>query len=192
MKILTIVIAVFNRCRLIERTLDSMSDGNNCHDRFRIIVVDNGSTDSTKEVVARWIDRHPDIDTTLTEESRRGAAAARNAGLRLVDTDYVMFFDSDDIVLSGFIDRLVNRLESEPMTDIIGWDIDMEKSDGSHRRCRFSNGNYIKNHLIHAILATQCFAASTRLVKEAGGWDETLPAWKDYELGARLLLDAKS
>lgn len=188
-KLITIVIPVWNREHLIERTLRSFA-AQDCR-RIRIIVVDNNSTDSTVDVVNGWKKRNSDIDFLLMSETVPGAPAARNAGLRMVDTPYVMFFDSDDVVLPGHIKNIVGRLESEPSIDILGWDIDMELSSGRHRICNFATDRLLFNHLVHATLSTQRYVVSTRLVRDVGEWNVNLPGWNDYELGVRIALNAE-
>lgn len=188
-KLITIVIPVWNREHLIERTLGSFA-AQDCS-RIKIIVVDNNSTDSTVDVVNRWKELHCDIDILLISEMTPGASAARNTGFRQVDTPYVMFFDSDDVVLPGHIKNIVERLDSDPSIEILGWDIDMELSSGRHKICSFVTDRLLFNHLVHATLATQRYVVSTQLVKESGEWNINLPGWNDYEFGVRLALNVK-
>ncbi|MDE6039358.1 MAG: glycosyltransferase family 2 protein, partial [Paramuribaculum sp.] len=84
--LLTIVVPVRNRPQLIVRTLDSIVS-QTCRD-FNLIVVDDGSTDSTPEVVAAWMKandfRLPAMQLITAQGA--GAPAARNLGLEAVST----------------------------------------------------------------------------------------------------------
>jgi cellulose synthase/poly-beta-1,6-N-acetylglucosamine synthase-like glycosyltransferase len=84
----SIIIPAYNRASLIGQTLDSVIGAADT----QIIVVDDGSTDATREVVAGYGDR-----VTLLRQSQRGPGAARNLGLTIADGDYVAFLDSDDV-----------------------------------------------------------------------------------------------
>ena len=89
---ITIVIPVYNRRGLIKRTLESIR--RSPVSGVPVIVVDNGSTDGTLELLNEYSAAYPSI--TIAQEPVRSAAAARNKGLSLVKTTWVYFFDSDD------------------------------------------------------------------------------------------------
>lgn len=184
-KLLTVVIPVYNRGELVCRTLSSVARQNPA--LFNLVLVDNNSTDNTRHALRRWMESHPEVNAQLLSESCRCASAARNRGLEQVDTPWVMFFDSDDIMLPGHIDSAVELARSNPDAEIIGWDVELSLADGSRRLMRFPAGELMKNHLVHGILSTQRFMARTELVRRVGGWNCGLKKWDDYELGVRLL-----
>src|SRR5207237_4177688 len=90
------VIPVFNRVRSIGAAIDSALAQD--MKELEVLVVDDGSTDATREVVGG----HPDPRVRLIARERRGgAAAARNAGIAAAAGDYIAFLDSDDVWLPG-------------------------------------------------------------------------------------------
>ena len=89
---ITIVIPVYNRKALLKHTLESIMRSPMAG--VPVIVVDNGSTDGTRDMVSAFCQSHPNV--TLATEPERSAAAARNKGLSMVTTAWVYFFDSDD------------------------------------------------------------------------------------------------
>ncbi|MDE7153343.1 MAG: glycosyltransferase family 2 protein [Muribaculaceae bacterium] len=184
-KLITVVIPVYNRGELVCRTLNSVAQQN--PEMFNLVLVDNNSTDNTAHVLRQWIEANPEIDAMLLSESCQCASAARNRGLEAVATPWVLFFDSDDIMLPGHIAKAVDAVRSQPDADIIGWDVEIMLSDGSRRLMRFPVKDLMKNHLVHGILSTQRFMAKTELVRRVGGWDCDLKKWDDFELGVRLL-----
>ena len=135
--IVTVVVPVYNRASLALRTLDSIAAQQPCP---RLIVVDNNSTDCTFEAVSRWAElrRSEEFPIEVTVETAKGAAAARQKGLTMVETPYVMFFDSDDEMLPGHIRRFVEAADSHPKADIIGWDIAVTEMDGNKNVYPFS------------------------------------------------------
>ena len=62
--------------------------------QFKLLVIDDGSTDSTAEIAASYQDRFQSFD--LVSKANEGVAAARNLGLDMVDTPYCIFHDGDD------------------------------------------------------------------------------------------------
>lgn len=187
-KLITVVIPVLDRQDTIIRTLESIAAQTLLPSR--VIVVDNGSSDLTVPRVTEWCARQPDggLDVTLISEPRRGAAAARNRGLREVSTDYVMFFDSDDEMRPRHIERIARALEAEPGLDLACWDIAILDDDNWQTVKSVNDTIPLRGHLFHGLLATQRFVVRTSLARSAGGWDETLSALDDLEFGTRLLL----
>lgn len=126
----------------------------------------------------------------LLQESKKGACAARNAGLRVVKSEFVEFFDSDDIMLPHHIEDFETAINQHPDTDILGRDIFLQDETGKNRRLYFSARNPMFNHIFRSSLSTGRIVVRTKLVRETGGWNENLDGWDDYELGVRLLLDS--
>lgn len=188
METLSVIIPVYNRESLIGRTLDSIA-AQTLRPR-RLIVVDNASDDDTLAVVERWRREKglpAGMDVRILSERKPGASAARNRGLKEADTDWVMFFDSDDIMLPGHIERAMRTAAANPDADIVGWDVDQELADGSRRKGRFVTGDIEWNNIVHAVMATQRYMARTALFRLAGGWCEDAMVWNDWELGIRML-----
>ena len=184
--LVTKVIPVYNREATIRRCLDSIAAQRGI-EHFELIIVDNNSADDSVGEIKRWVDINPRIKTTITSEKQQSAAAARNAGLALATTDYVMFFDSDDEMLQGHLERLLKGISQYPDADIIGWNIICQLPDMRWYKAVFKCERPIFDHIINSSLATQRYAAKTQLFKSAGGWDSALPGWDDLELGVRLI-----
>lgn len=191
---INVIIPVRDRASLIVATLDSVAAQTRRPDR--LIIVDNGSTDATAEVVSGWMSTHPEINTTLLSESKPGASAARNRGLREIpdaEEQYVMFFDSDDLMHPTHIRRIADYLAKYPDTDLLYFDIAMRDPDGwTTVKSTPGEDPLIRSHIFHSILSTQRYAALVSLVNRCGGWDEELPRWNDYELGLRLAVNASA
>jgi glycosyltransferase involved in cell wall biosynthesis len=109
----TVIIPTFNRAHLLPRAIRSLlrQEGGWPLD---ILVVDDGSTDGTGEVVAELARTHGTIRYIRQENG--GVAAARNAGLRnlLPGTDVVGFLDSDDVAPQGRFDADLSLLAADP------------------------------------------------------------------------------
>lgn len=186
--LLSVVIPVYNRADIIGRTLDSVFSQQGC---FHLIIVDNASTDGTRDVVNRYIadNSNPDIHATLLEERAiYNACGARNRGLDAVVTPYTMFFDSDDMMLPGHIARVIEAFSQDNTLDIAGWDVEnIPLYDEKAKILPFRDKKLLFEATFNAIFATHRYAARTDLFRKAGGWNNTLAGWNDYELGFRLL-----
>jgi len=99
--LVTVVIPAFNASRTIAATLDSVVA--QTYDNLEILVVDDGSTDLTAEIVLTYRDRDPRI--TLIKQANGGVAAARNTGIKAAHGNYIAPIDADDIWHPTKIDK---------------------------------------------------------------------------------------
>lgn len=183
---ITIVIPVYNREHLIERTLDSIA----AQDvrPLSLIVVDNNSTDHSLETVRQWADSHArdsNLDIRILPEPRPGAARARQTGLGYVETEWAQFFDSDDVMVPGI---LSDALRHSDDVDIVCWMREQISLTGRHSIKQFRPDDILRCHIYNGMLSTQSYMVRTKFLKNAGGWNPDAPVWNDWELGLRLLL----
>ena len=186
---LTIVVPVFNRAAIVERTLDSIAA--QTLRPLSLIIVDNNSTDGTADVVERWAVSHRSscFQVTLLNESIPGATAARNRGLEYVKTPVVQFFDSDDVMTPTLCQEVADAFNSNGDLDIVGWDIEIVGPGKRKSLKHFKLGkNPMRAALVHGVLSTQRYAVRTDLVRLVGGWRQDVKVWNDMELSVRLLL----
>ncbi len=181
--LISIVMPVLNRASIVGRTLDSIFAQSNLD--FELIIIDNGSTDGTLDVLKDWGNRHSNV--TLAQCSEAGAAAARNAGLAIVSTPWVMFFDSDDTMEPSHLQQIVDAISDNPKAEVIGWDTLYHFRNGMQRVARFFGKDMQKNNLFHGAMATQRWCARTELVRRVGAWDCEVKYWNDIELGSRII-----
>ncbi|TDV36232.1 glycosyl transferase family 2 [Paraburkholderia caballeronis] len=103
-KDLTIVICSYNYERFLREAIDSALA--QAPERTRVIVIDDGSTDGSRAIIASYGER---IVPVLKENG--GQASAYNLGLELVDTEYITYLDSDDVLYDGAIDQVLDAFE---------------------------------------------------------------------------------
>lgn len=184
---MTIVVPVYNRPTLVVRCLESLKS--QTYRPIHVIVVDNASTDDTVSNVSDWISTNKELDFSveLLSESRRGAAYAREKGLIHVNTDKVMFFDSDDTMRVECVENVMRVWSEDPEVDIVAWPVTIH-TDGDMKVTHPIKLPFIEHHLVHAILRTQGYAVKTDFIRRAGGWRGEFPNWNDLETGTRILL----
>lgn len=184
---LSIVIPVRNRAHQVQSTLDSVLK--QTYRPLHIILVDNGSTDDTYEVLKNWqrLNASKDFTIELVSEPKLGASAARNTGLKLVKSVWVMFFDSDDLMAPEHCARAMAGANHNPKAQIVGWPVEIITLKGKKRILPCENDDALFHCVHHASLATQRYMARTQLVRDAGLWRPDVMVWNDIELGVRLL-----
>lgn len=109
----SIIIPVYNGEKFLTRCLDSVVK--QVYKNLEIIIVDDASTDSTKEIIKKYAENDGRI-IPFYQSVNKGVSAARNVGLRAATSDYIMFMDSDDEIVPSAIRRMVdlaNRYNSD-------------------------------------------------------------------------------
>jgi glycosyltransferase involved in cell wall biosynthesis len=109
----SVIIPTYNRARLVAEAIQSVLD--QTYQDFEIIVIDDGSTDNTKEVVGSFKD--PRIKYFYQEN--RGVCIARNNGIKVSNGDYIIFLDSDDLLFKNAIAIEAKILDSYPDVALI-------------------------------------------------------------------------
>jgi len=109
--LISIIIPTFNRSHLLGETLDSIIA--QTYTNWECIVVDDGSTDYTQELMDFYIASNPRISYFKRPKNRlRGANACRNYGFELSKGDYINWFDDDDLMHPEKLERQLNSLEN--------------------------------------------------------------------------------
>lgn len=103
-KVLTVIIPVYNTESYLLRCFESIN-----HPLVNVIVIDDGSTDSSKEIIDRFCETHPNFKAIHQEN--QGAVIARQNGLKQVNTEYFCFVDSDDVANINNIVKLVFSMQ---------------------------------------------------------------------------------
>lgn len=187
-EIMSIVVPVFNREKWIEKMFLSVRE--QTYRPLRLILVDNGSTDSSLSVCHRLKSEYETDDFTVDvlQELKRGANAARNKGFSEVKSRYVMFFDSDDVLLPMTVSLYMKEFNDNRELDIVAGFVRFVTGDGQRLFSKTSFKDPLKSQILYGILGTQRFAVRTELLRSVGGWSEELMRWQDWNLGVRLLL----
>jgi glycosyltransferase involved in cell wall biosynthesis len=104
---ISIIIPAFNVAPFIGQTLDSVLSNKADMD---IVVVDDVSTDETCAIVEQYMTRHPNI-RLLRSDTNTGPGIARNRALKIIDSEYCLFQDADDILAEGAIDTVIALMD---------------------------------------------------------------------------------
>ena len=184
--LLTIIVPVYNRARLVVRTLDSIAASTSC--AFNLIIVDNGSTDDSLATCQSWAELHQEqpFSIDILSCTTLGAPAARNEGLRHAQTPYVYFFDSDDVFSRDFVEAILPWLEKGKW-DMVFVPVRQRNEQGALSVRSYQMTDSPAVQILNSMLSTQSLVFRTDWLRSIGGWREGLPIWQDWELGIRAL-----
>ncbi len=112
MTAISVIIPTFNRAGLVSQAITSVLQ--QADKSLEIIVVDDGSTDDTRAVVARFGDR-----CRYVHQLNQGPAAARNTGMAMAHGDIIALLDSDDVWLPGKLTTELRLFEQYPQADML-------------------------------------------------------------------------
>jgi glycosyltransferase involved in cell wall biosynthesis len=113
---ISIIIPMYNRATLVGETLDSVLA--QTYTDWECIVVDDGSTDNSVEVVQKYVDKDSRFKLLIRPEDRiKGAPTCRNIGYENSKGEYIYFFDSDDILATEFLKTVYEKMNETPTAE---------------------------------------------------------------------------
>lgn len=176
-----VVIPTFNRAHTLGRALDSVISQTLLPQQ--VIVVDDGSTDSTADLVAGY------TGVRYLRQENRGVSAARNLGIRHCGCDWVALLDSDDEWLPEKLEVQFGALAENSGHRLIHcdeiWIRDGRRVNAADRHRK--RGGWIFEHCLPlCVISPSAAVIEKGLLEEAGGFNEELPACEDYDLWLRV------
>ncbi|MGC8960616.1 MAG: glycosyltransferase family 2 protein [Chloroflexia bacterium] len=178
----SVVIAAYNAAPFLEEAIDSI-----LHQTFpdlELIVVDDGSTDETPQILDRYADSRI---IRLRNETNQGVARARNGGNAVARGEYLAVQDADDLSTPDRVEKQVAFLDAHPEIGLVGSQ-GILFGEGASTRLQVP----LHNTEIQALLLGEnCLLHSSLMMRRevfeaAGGYDETYAAAEDYDLVLRI------
>ena len=176
------VIPSHNRRHTLERALESVYAQSSPVDE--VILVDDGSTDGSRQLVA---ERFPDV--RLLSQPNRGVSAARNLGIAAARYEWIALLDSDDCWLPHKIRTIRDSARQHPEQVLFHSDeiwIRRGVRVNQKRRHRKSGGWIFSRCLPLCAISPSAAVIRKSVLEELGLFDESLPACEDYDLWLRL------
>ncbi len=180
--LVSVVIPTFNRGWCIRRSIDSVLSQTYTH--FELIVVDDGSTDDTSEILASYGHAVKPIPM-----KNAGVSAARNRGIRESSGSLIAFLDSDDYWMPQKLSVQVEFLGNHPdvlicQTEEI-W-IKNNRRMNPKKRHQKPSGWMFSQSLHLCLISPSAVMLRKTLLDDVGMFDESLPACEDYDLWLRV------
>jgi glycosyltransferase involved in cell wall biosynthesis len=183
----TVVIAAYNAEKFVRSTVESVLAQS--LENIELIVVDDGSTDTTPEILAAVSDRR----LIVRRQENSGVSAARNSGLALAHAPYIFFLDADDILLRCALFRMVATLDqmSQHVACFahhirIGEDGSELSTRADLRWKTFPNGDTLRNLIAKNFIVCGAICLRTEAARAVGGFSPALKLGEDWEFWCRL------
>ncbi len=178
----SVIIPTHNRAPLLVRALESVYAQS--LSPAQVVVVDDGSTDNTRELVSAWF---PNADYVY--QQHHGVSGARNSGIRHARCEWLAFLDSDDEWLPWKLQHQVDALRAQPDYRVCHtneiWIRNGKRVNPMKKHKKF--GGWIFARCLPLCVISPSSVLIHRTVLESVGlFDETLPACEDYELWLRI------
>lgn len=121
--LVSVIIPLYNMERFIQETLSSIIVSS--YPNYEIIVMDDGSTDSSLSIAQQFAASHPLLNIQVLTQSNQGASAARNNAISLAKGIYILPIDADDLIAPQYIEMAVKVLEQSTEVLVVGCEIEM-------------------------------------------------------------------
>jgi len=179
----SVVIATRNRATLVKQAIDSVLAQS--EPVREIIIVDDGSTDDTRSVLAGYGARIRSIHA-----NHGGASAARNNGIREANGEWIAFLDDDDVWLPAKIERQMAAARQTPAAGIVycsDYAVDDSLEVLYERAARPENrGDVFDRLIVRNFIFTSCVIARRDAIQEAGYMDVALQFAEDWDLWLKI------
>ncbi|MCX8159378.1 MAG: glycosyltransferase [Candidatus Saccharicenans sp.] len=186
------IIVTHNRVAFLTEAIDSILSQTYFQknpDDWELLVVDDGSTDATPDLVTSYQKRFPRVRYIRLDHG--GVSRARNQGLRQSAGEFIAFLDSDDLWLKDKVQVQISYLRAFPearfcLTEEI-WVRNGRRLNQKRRHQKYS-GRVLDKVLPLCLLSLSSAMFRRQLFEEIGEFDEDLPVCEDYDLGLRIAL----
>jgi glycosyltransferase involved in cell wall biosynthesis len=194
----SVIVPCYNYANFISQTLNSVRQ--QTYQDWECIVVDDGSTDNSKDIIFSYTSRDPRF--VYVYQENRGLSAARNTGIKEAKGDFLQFLDADDLIESRKLELQVLYLKEHPDVEIVYGDVRYFSTeqpgelllslDGKNRPWMpkvSGKGEKVLNYLIREnIMVVSSPLVSRKVIEECGFFDETLKACEDWDYWLRCAL----
>ena len=177
----SVVIPTYNCARFLGQTIDSAL--RQAYRDFEIIVVDDGSTDDTQQVVAGY-----GKTIRYVYQSNQGASAARNVALSIASGEFIAYLDADDLWIADKLSRQVEYMDDHPACGFLHTEVSVidEQNKVLHTRFNYETnrpvpqGLCIRELLLRSHIQTLTVLERRTAFDDAGMFDLRLPVAQDY------------
>lgn len=179
----SIVIPNYNQGHLIHRAIESAAMQS--YKNKEVVIVDDGSTDNSVEIIKRLIDEYKHLcKFTFIPKNNGGTASARNAGIKATKSNFVAFLDADDYYYPHKVAISIGKCIEYPGIGVVYSDYDIRGKDGIIRR-EFKESFDFNKLIQRCIVSTNSIVARTCFDK-VGLFNESIKGMEDYEMWLRI------
>jgi glycosyltransferase involved in cell wall biosynthesis len=180
----SVVMATYNMGRFLGEAIDSVIGQD--YRPLELIVVDDGSTDNTGEVLERYVAR-PEV--RIVRQANGGQTVAKNRGLQEASGDYVGFCDADNVWLPGKIARQLPLFDRDGRVGVVYGECELIDGAGAsvphHPMTRYE-GRITRQLVLDNFVTFNTALVTRRAIDMAGGFNRKLRMAIDYDLWLRI------
>jgi len=180
--LVSVIIPTFNRGWILKEAIESVQF--QTYRNFEFIIVDDGSTDSTRDILEEFKE-----ELVVIRQTNKGVSAARNKGVASSRGTLIAFLDSDDLWKPEKLALQVAFFASNPETQICQTDeiwIRKGKRVNPKKCHQKPSGMVYVPSLSLCLVSPSAVMMKKDLFESVGGFDENLPACEDYDLWLRI------
>ena len=191
--LVSICMPAYNAAYYIEEAINSII--NQTYKNLELIIINDGSTDKTLEIINNF----KDVRITIFTTTNRGQCAAANEAFRLSKGQFIKFFDSDDILSPNFIEEQVKLIHNKPNSIVsASWgrfyndNLSTFKLNINHNDYNQLPINWLANsmHDGHVMLQCGLWLIPKTIIIKSGLWNEKLSLINDFDFFIRVILNA--
>ncbi len=186
-KEVSIIVPVYNSSLTISKTLDSLKQIDFSKDKLEIVMVDDGSTDNSLDVIREC----KIYGLKIIKQKNQGPGAARNNGVRNSKGKFLYFTDSDCYIREDCIKQLYNKFKVDKKIGAVGGAIELPPEEknvwavADHYASWYHHNPKIKSHYVRST-PTANLMIKRGVFDNIGYFKEKIKAGEDVEFGARM------
>lgn len=187
MPFFSVIIPLFNKELFIEATLKSVL--NQSYADFEVIIVNDGSTDNSAQIIAKFNDSRIRVFT----KENAGASAARNYGMEKAQSNYISFIDADDYWHPTFLEEMYEKINCFPDIKVFSAAIEIETSKtifpaqySIKKTDDFEIVNYFSASKKESVICTSCAVFNKAVFEEIGSFDTQIKSGQDTDIWIRI------
>lgn len=186
-----VIVPAYNNARYLAAAIESVLA--QTFTDWRILLVDDGSTDNTAEVVEPYLQSHG-VKIRYIRQDNRGVSAARNAAIRASDSALIALLDADDVWFPQRLEESVKAMDANPAAGLSYGRITYLNADGCPGTTWGGNLKHAEGRVASAIytrkidLPSPTITVRRKALDQVGLFDETMRATEDRDLWLRIAL----
>ena len=193
--LITINICCYNSSKYIEETIESVI--NQTYTNWELIIIDDGSTDNTKNLVEKYLNINNKIFYFYKENG--GYPSARNKAIKIAKGEWIALIDHDDVMLPNRLENQVNEIIKYNHVKLFSGNSEHMNEKGKYLYNAFDkfnplNLNFLKRNSAFELLKNGCFIGTETVIfnrnsaLEINGYNEKYKFLGDYDFFIRLAL----
>ena len=186
----SVVIPLYNKADVIANTLQAVL--NQTFNQFEVIVINDGSTDDSLQIVSGFSDNR----IKIIDQKNRGVSATRNVGIKLAKFEFIAFLDADDLWMPDYLleqARLISDFSQASMWGM-GWGSvdDLGHNEVDHGGIEYNYRNIISNYFERSSHANLFFTSAVVIKRsvfnQVGFFDERMAIGEDLDMFYRIIV----